>query len=86
MTLVDITFELQSPLSLEQLRTVCGFANVYGLRRFHVDEQNRLLSFEYDASRLRRSEVASVLHKAGIPVMRMVNEPQPPVGEPQPAV
>ena len=73
MTLVEITYELQSPLSLEQLRSLGEFANTYGLRRFRVDEAKNQLSFEYDASRLRETQVAHVLGQARIAVMRKVN-------------
>ena len=70
MTLMEITYELQSPLEPQQLRALGSFANTYGLRRFRVDEKNNLLSFEYDASRLRETEVAHVLREARIPVLR----------------
>jgi hypothetical protein len=72
MTLIEITYELQSPLEPEQLRALGSFANTYGLRRFRVDEKNNRLSFEYDASRLRETEVAHVLREARIPVLRRV--------------
>jgi hypothetical protein len=70
MTLLEITYELQSPLSLEQLSRLGEFANTYGLRRFRVDEQHNLLTFEYDASRLRETQVAHVLGQAGIAITR----------------
>jgi hypothetical protein len=70
MTLVEVTYELQSPLGSEQLRALAQFANTYGLRRFRVDEHLNRLSFEYDASRLTESEVAHVLRMARIPVQR----------------
>lgn len=70
MTLVEVTYELQGPLHPEQLRALGQFANTYGLRRFRVDEHLNLLSFEYDASRLKESEVAHVLRMARIPVQR----------------
>jgi hypothetical protein len=73
MTLLEITYELQSPLSLEQLSRLGAFANTYGLRSFRVDEQNNHLTFEYDASRLRETEVAHVLGRAGIAVLHKVN-------------
>jgi hypothetical protein len=73
MTLVEITYELQSPLSQEQLRSLGTFANTYGLRRFRVDDAKNQLSFEYDASRLRETEVAHVLRHARITVTRKVN-------------
>ena len=73
MTLVEVTYELQSPLSQEQLRKLGEFANTYGLRRFRVDEANNQLSFEYDASRLRETQVEHVLARAQIAVNRKVN-------------
>ena len=73
MTLVEATYELQSPLSQDQLRSLGSFANTYGLRRFRVDDTKNQLSFEYDASRLRESELAHVLRQARITVTRKVN-------------
>jgi len=76
MTLMEITYELQSRLQPEQLQALGSFANTYGLRRFRVDEKDNRLSFEYDASRLKESEVEHVLRQAMIPVLRRVE----PVG------
>jgi hypothetical protein len=76
MTLMEITYELQSRLEPEQLRALGGFANTYGLRRFRMDEKLNRLSFEYDASRLKETEVEHVLRQANIPVLRRVE----PVG------
>ncbi len=73
MTLVEVTYELQSPLGTEELRRLGEFANTYGLRRFRVDDTNRRISFEYDASRLRETQVAHVLRLARIAVTRKVN-------------
>ncbi len=73
MTLVEVTYELQSPLKPEQLRALGQFANTYGLRRFHVDEQRSRLRFEYDASRLEETQVQQVLRQARIPVLRRVD-------------
>ena len=72
MTLIEITYQLQTPLTPQQLAILGDFANTYGLRRFRVDEQTNRLSFEYDASRLKESEVAHVLRMARIPVQRRV--------------
>ena len=72
MTLVEATYELQKPLTEAQLRTLGTFANTYGLRRFRVDDKNRL-SFEYDASRLRDTEVIHLLHQLNIPATKKVN-------------
>ncbi len=73
MTLVEVTYELQAALGTDQLRKLGEFANTYGLRRFRVDNAQNRLSFEYDASRLKETEVAQVLHLATIPVARRIN-------------
>ena len=70
MTLVEITYELKSPLSNEQLSQLGQFANTYGLRSFRIYEATNQLSFEYDASRLRETQVAHVLGQAHIAVTR----------------
>lgn len=75
MTLVEVTYELQSPLSEEQLRHLGEFANTYGLRRFRLDDSKKQLSFEYDASRLRETQVAHALGQAKIAVARKVHCP-----------
>jgi hypothetical protein len=72
MTLVELTFELQSPLTAKQLTDLSEFANVYGLRRFRHDETQNQITFEYDASRLRQSQVVAALAGANIAVTRIV--------------
>lgn len=76
MTLVEITYELQSALTPTQLAQLGAFANTYGLRKFRVDEQRKRLTFEYDASRLKELQVTHVLRRARIPVLRKL-EPSP---------
>jgi len=72
MTLIEVTFELQAPLNPAQLRALGEFANTYGMRRFRVDDEKNRLSFEYDASRLKKTEVIHVLGRARIAVRREV--------------
>ena len=72
MTLLETTYELQAPLTTEQLASLGEFANTYGLRRFRVDESKNHLSFEYDASRLKETQVIQVLRHARITVIRKV--------------
>ena len=73
MTLVEVTYELQSALNDDQLNRLGEFANTYGLRRFWLDDAKKQLSFEYDASRLRETQVAHVLGLAKIAVARRLN-------------
>ena len=73
MTLLEITFELQKQLTTEQLRRLGQFANTYGLRRFRTDVENKRLTFDFDASRLKPTEVTQVLARTGIAVVRRVD-------------
>jgi hypothetical protein len=73
MTLLEITYKLKSPLTREQLQRLGEFANTYGLRSIHVDEQKNQIAFEYDASRLRETQIVHVLGQAGIAVTRQAN-------------
>src|SRR4030095_9168763 len=70
MTLLEIKYALASPLTAEQLTRLGGFANTYGLRKFRLNEAKTELSFEYDASRLRETQVAHVLGQASIAVAK----------------
>jgi len=80
MTLVEITYELQSPLTQDQLRRLGEFSNTYGLRKFRFDETKKQLSFEYDASRLQSSQIAHVLGQATIAVAGKVEPTVWPTG------
>ncbi len=79
MTLVEVTYELRAALTPQHLAKLGHFANTYGLRKFQVDEEKKLLTFEYDASRLKGTQVTHVLGMAGIPVAR-VQAPAPVMG------
>jgi hypothetical protein len=72
MTLVEVTYDLPTALKPEQLRALGLFANTYGLRRIHVNEQANQIRIEYDGSRLTETEVSHVLGKARIPAMKRV--------------
>jgi len=73
MTLLEIRYALQSPLTPEQLHSLSEFANTYGLRKFKLNDARTELSFEYDASRLRETQVAHALGMAKIAVTKKLN-------------
>ena len=73
MTLVEIRYALASPLTHEQLSQLGEFANTYGLRKFRLNDAKTELSFEYDASRLRETQVEHVLGQAKIAVAKRLN-------------
>ena len=69
MTLLEVTYDLESPLKPEQLRTIGALANFYGLRRYHVNEQLQQIRIEFDASRLPETRLVQLLRNANIPVV-----------------
>jgi len=73
MTLLEIRYALQSPLTPDQLARLAEFANTYGLRKFRLNQDRTELSFEYDASRLRETQVAHALGLARIAVAKRLN-------------
>ena len=64
----EFRVERRAIVSYSLLFEIVGFR----VSTFRVDEQTNRLSFEYDASRLKESEVAHVLRMARIPVQRRV--------------
>jgi len=72
MTLMTVTYELQTRLNPAQFRTLGEFSNTYGLPKFRYDETTNRLHFDYDASRLRETVVEHVLRQSRIPVLRRV--------------
>jgi hypothetical protein len=81
MTTVEVTYELQAPVNETQMRALGSFANTYGLRRFRVGESGLHLTFEYDASRLKPTEVIHVLRLAKIPIVGRVQTPDPAIAQ-----
>ena len=81
MTTVEITYELQEPVTGAQMQALGAFANTYGLRRFRVSENGLHLTFEYDASRLKPTEVIHVLRLAKIPIVGRVDAPDPAIAQ-----
>ncbi len=72
MTTVQITFRYQGEFLPEAaFRTQEYHAN-YGIRQMKVDDANRLVTVEYDATRLDAAGVAAVLLRCGVPVTERV--------------
>ena len=69
---MTMTFELQDSLRSEQLRSLGEFANTYVMHKFRLDDKAKLLHVDYDASRLRETQIENILRHARIPVLRRV--------------
>lgn len=69
MTKVQLRYDLMRPMDDNMLEQVARVHGVYGIVRVRPAESLDKLVVEYDASRLSESEVETVLHKAGIPIV-----------------
>jgi hypothetical protein len=73
MTFMEVKYALVAPLTPEQLGQLGEFANTYGLRKFRINDAKNELTFEYDASRLRETQVEHVLGQAKIAINKTLN-------------
>jgi hypothetical protein len=75
MTFMTAAYELVRPLTADQTKALAGFANTYGIQRLHIDPTETILRLDYDASRLRRSEVERVVSMSGAQILRQLPAP-----------
>jgi hypothetical protein len=68
MTAVEITFHYQGEVRPESLSRIRDKHSNFGVRKVQTDAGRKLITVEYDATRLDVSGVASVLRRAGIAV------------------
>jgi len=68
MTKVQIRFKLQRPLDDDLLAHLPKTHSVYGIQMVKVNADNTL-TVEYDATRMKPTEVEAVFTAAGIPVV-----------------
>lgn len=69
MTLINVAFHYRIQPTESQISAINRLRDVYGVRRLTLDEKERTLRIDYDASRLSECEVAGLLRNAGIDVL-----------------
>jgi hypothetical protein len=72
MTKVLKQFRLQRPLDDKLMESIAAANSIYGIERIRLTSSREDLLVEYDASRLRESEVESALQSFGIPVIEVL--------------
>jgi len=72
MTKVQKHFRLQRPLDESLMENIADANSIYGIERIRIAPSREELMVEFDASRLRDTEVESALHRAGVPVVAVV--------------
>ena len=75
MTYLEVSYRYAGPLTLEQMKKLGDLAGHYGIRRIRLDERNQVARIEFDASRLKETEVVHWIRRAGIPLVERLESP-----------
>jgi len=68
MTAVEVLFRYGMPPGENAMRALGQMYDVYGIRRIQLNEKERTLRVEYDATRLNDATVEKLLRSAGFDV------------------
>ena len=72
MTKVQKHFRLQRPLDESLMQQIADANSIYGIERIVIAPSREELMVEFDATRVRTTDVEMVLQRAGIPVVAVV--------------
>ena len=68
MTTVVATFQFQRPLGVRQAQKLGESYTHLGVRKIVVNEAERTIAVEYDATRMDQNGVAALLRRWGVPL------------------
>ncbi|HEX9121177.1 MAG TPA: hypothetical protein VF840_11625 [Terriglobales bacterium] len=66
MTAVDVAYRYGNIPGPMEMRAIDSLRDVYGIRRILVNEKEKTVRVEYDATRLQEKVVAALFRRAGI--------------------
>jgi len=68
MTTVDVVFKYGLPPTENEVRAISDAREVYGIRKISFNEKERTVRVEFDATRLKDTDVANLLRNAGLDI------------------
>ncbi len=68
MTAVEVLFRYGMPPGEMEMGALGQVSDVYGIRRVRLNERERTIRVEYDATRLNESSVEKLLRSAGLDI------------------
>jgi hypothetical protein len=68
MTSVDVLFRYGMPPGETEMAAMAQFNDVYGIRRVRINEKEKTILIEYDATRLTETAVENLLRNAGLDI------------------
>jgi hypothetical protein len=69
MTKVTLHYDLSRALTEPELGSVADLTSTYGIERVQLAPGLNKIVVDYDASRLMKDDVESVLHRHGLPIV-----------------
>jgi hypothetical protein len=69
MTQLEVAYRYGRSLSEAELRALDSIREVYGVRRVTLNESERMVRVEFDASRLKEPTIVGLLRRAGMDVL-----------------
>lgn len=85
MTQLDVLYRYGAPPTEATTLAMGKVREVYGVRRLVLDEAEKTVRVEYDASRLNQSVIHQLLRRAGLDIVEAVPLFTLPTPEPAPA-
>jgi hypothetical protein len=79
MTTVEILFRYKTPPTEGVSMALAATRDVYGIRRFSIDQSARTLRVEFDATRLNAATVTKLVRMTGLDISEELSllPPQP---------
>lgn len=84
MTQLDVLYRYGVPPTEAATMAIARLREVYGVRRVTLDEAEKTVRIEYDASRLTEPGIHQMLRRAGLDLVEEVSLFNPPVPDPAP--
>jgi hypothetical protein len=72
MTQLDVVYRYGIPPTESTTLAMAKIREVYGVRRMELDDANKTVRFEYDASRLTEPVIHQLLRRAGLDIVETV--------------
>jgi hypothetical protein len=81
MTQLEVLYRYEQHPTETAMFALGKAREVYGIRRFQMDQERKTILVEYDATRLTKPIVAELLRRAGLDIVEELSliPPQPPV-------
>jgi hypothetical protein len=68
MTHLDVAYRYTGSVRETEMRALDSMREVYGVRRITLNEKERIVRVEFDASRLKEPAIAGLLRQAGVDI------------------